>query len=117
MKRAVKKKAVKQSEQMEHPLIALESLLNNPPQTVDKWLLVPVPEPRFAGLANRQKFLDAVARARVLLVHDKFGSLYDHARELSDAGGILRVEIVHIRSWTRIDKSRVFIDGKMEDKT
>jgi len=80
---------------------------------VDKWVLLPIPEPKFAGPANRKMFLDAVAHARVQLVHDKFGTLYDDARELSDAGGVLRVDIYHVRGGTRVTTNCAFIDGKM----
>jgi len=121
MKKAVKKAKAKAPatvhphDRVLHPLVTLEALLADPPQAIDKWLLIPFPEPRFAGPANRQKFLDAVAHARVKLIHDKFGNLYDHARELSDAGGILRVEIKRIRSWVNITSNFTFVDGKKVD--
>lgn len=72
-----------------------------------RWYLVPRP---VAGV-GRAEFKGVLKKARVALSYDEWSDANKSARELSDVGGIERVDI--FRSQSQLTKiNRPFRDGK-----
>ena len=74
-----------------------------------EWVLVPIAIP---SIDDQEKFVRAVANARVeLRRYADWEDAQQAARELSNAGGIMRVFILSAKKTSRIDMVAEYVDG------